>query len=69
MRKRADYVIDTTSLSTKKLRDRVLETCLPDRERRYEMSITVTSFGFKYVIPLETDLVFDVRFLTNPLYV
>ena len=69
VRRRADYVIDTTSLSTKKLRDRVLETCLPDRERRYEMSISVTSFGFKYGIPLEADLVFDVRFLPNPFYV
>ncbi|HIT31514.1 MAG TPA: RNase adapter RapZ [Candidatus Enterenecus stercoripullorum] len=69
VRQRADYFIDTTSLSTKKLRDRVLETCLPDRERRYEMSIAVTSFGFKYGIPLEADLVFDVRFLPNPFYV
>lgn len=69
VRQRADYVIDTTSLSTKKLRDQVLETCLPDRERRYEMSISVTSFGFKYGIPLEADLVFDVRFLPNPFYV
>lgn len=69
VRQRADYVIDTTSLSTKKLRDQVLETCLPDRERRYEMSIAVTSFGFKYGIPLEADLVFDVRFLPNPFYV
>lgn len=69
VRQRADYVIDTTSLSTKKLRDQVLETCLPDRERRHEMSISVTSFGFKYGIPLEADLVFDVRFLPNPFYV
>lgn len=69
VRQRADYVIDTTSLSTKKLRDQVLETCLPDRERWYEMSISVTSFGFKYGIPLEADLVFDVRFLPNPFYV
>lgn len=69
VRARADYVIDTTALSTRKLRDQVLETCLPGRERRYEMSISVTSFGFKYGIPLEADLVFDVRFLPNPFYV
>ena len=69
VRARAQYVIDTTSLSTKKLRDQVLETCAPGRKRRYEMSISVTSFGFKYGIPLEADLVFDVRFLPNPFYV
>ena len=69
VRKRADYVIDTTALSTRKLRDRVLESCLPGGVRRHEMSISVTSFGFKYGIPLEADLVFDVRFLPNPFYV
>ena len=69
VRARADFVIDTTALSTKKLRDQVLDTCTPGRERRFEMSISVTSFGFKYGIPLEADLVFDVRFLPNPFYV
>ena len=69
VRQRADYVIDTTALSARKLRDRVLETCMPGQQRRYEMSIAVTSFGFKYGIPLEADLVFDVRFLPNPFYV
>ena len=69
VRRRVDYVIDTTALSTKKLRDLVLEILSPGGKRRFEMSISVTSFGFKYGIPLEADLVFDVRFLPNPFYV
>ena len=69
VRQRAQYVIDTTSLPAKKLRDRILEILAPGEARRFEMSISVTSFGFKYGIPLEADLVFDVRFLPNPFYV
>lgn len=69
VRERAQYVIDTTSLPAKKLRDRILEILAPGEARRFEMSISVTSFGFKYGIPLEADLVFDVRFLPNPFYV
>ena len=41
----------------------------PNRKSANEMSVTVTSFGFKYGLPLEADLVFDVRFLPNPFYV
>ena len=69
VRERAQYVIDTTTLPAKKLRDRVLEILAPGEARRFETSISVTSFGFKYGIPLEADLVFDVRFLPNPFYV
>lgn len=69
VRERAAYIIKTTSLSTKKLRDEVLGRFAPNREKREEMSISVTSFGFKYGIPMEADLVFDVRFLPNPFYV
>ena len=69
VRQRAQYVIDTTSLPAKKLRDRILEILAPGEARRFEMSISVTSYGFKYGIPLEADLVFDVRFLPNPFYV
>jgi UPF0042 nucleotide-binding protein len=69
VRARAAYTIKTTALSTKKLRDEVLSLFAPHRERREEMSISVTSFGFKYGIPMEADMVFDVRFLPNPFYV
>ena len=69
VRERAAYIIKTTLMSTKKLRGEVLGLFAPNRERREEMSITVTSFGFKYGIPMEADLVFDARFLPNPFYV
>lgn len=69
VRARAAYIIKTTALSTKKLRDEVLGLFAPNRERREEMSVSVTSFGFKYGIPMEADMVFDVRFLPNPFYV
>ena len=69
VRRRADCVIDTTSLPVQKLRGQVLDMFAPHRKSLNEMSVSVTSFGFKYGIPLEADLVFDVRFLPNPFYV
>lgn len=69
VRSRAEYTIKTTALSTKKLRDQVLEIFTPNRKKKHEMSVSVTSFGFKYGVPMEADLVFDVRFLPNPFYV
>ena len=69
LRERADYIITTTALPVQKLRGQVLDMFAPNRKSRNEMSISVTSFGFKYGVPLEADLVFDVRFLPNPYYV
>lgn len=69
VRERAAYIIKTNTMSTKKLRSEVLSLLAPERENRRDMSISVTSFGFKYGIPMEADLVFDVRFLPNPFYV
>lgn len=69
VRDRADYIIKTTNLSTKKLRGQLLDMLAPSGQRRNELSISVTSFGFKYGIPLEADMVFDARFLPNPFYV
>lgn len=69
VRQRAQYIITTTDLPTKKLKDQVLDLFVPGRKKKNEMSISVTSFGFKYGVPLEADLVFDVRFLPNPFYV
>ncbi len=69
LRARADYIITTSSLPVRKLRGQVLDMFAPNRKSVNEMSISVTSFGFKYGIPLEADLVFDVRFLPNPFYV
>ena len=69
VRARADYIINSTTLPVRKLRGQVLDMFAPHRGSLKEMSVSVTSFGFKYGIPLEADLVFDVRFLPNPFYV
>ncbi len=69
VRARADYIINSTTLPVRKLRGQVLDMFAPNRKCGNEMSVTVTSFGFKYGLPLEADLVFDVRFLPNPFYV
>ena len=68
VRQRADYVIDTTVLSTAKLRGVLLRLFGRDSDRP-AMSVSVVSFGFKYGIPKEADLVLDVRFLPNPYYI
>lgn len=68
VRKRAEYIIDTTALSTAKLRGEVLRLFGNPGEGP-EMSVSVVSFGFKYGIPIEADLVFDVRCLPNPFYI
>ncbi len=67
VRKRAEYIIDTTALSTAKLRGEVLRL-FGAEDASTSMSVSVISFGFKYGIPIEADLVFDVRFLPNPYY-
>jgi RNase adapter protein RapZ len=64
-RERADHVVDTTGLSIGQLKDRLL-SLVPRETRADELRIDIVTFGFKYGIPLEADLVFDVRFLTNP---
>ena len=69
VRARADHIINSTTLPVRKLRGQVLDMFAPHRSSLNEMSVSVTSFGFKYGIPLEADLVFDVRFLPNPFYV
>lgn len=68
VRGRADYIIDTSVLSTAKLRGEVLRL-FGDGDGAGSMSVNVTSFGFKYGVPMEADLVMDVRFLPNPFYI
>ena len=67
VRDHADYIIDTSGLPSSALRTR-LEGLLTGASRR-KMVVTVLSFGFKYGLPLESDLVFDVRFLPNPYHI
>lgn len=64
---KADYKIDTSLLSTSKLKDRVVSLFV-DRSSD-AMSLTIMSFGFKYGQPNEADIVFDVRCLPNPFYI
>ena len=63
----ANYIIDTSVLSTAQLRDRVVSLFTEDK--REGMAITVISFGFKFGTPKDSDLVFDVRCLRNPFYI
>lgn len=67
VREQADYVVDTSELSSAALRTH-LAGLLTGSVRR-PMVVTVMSFGFKYGLPLESDLVFDVRFLPNPYHI
>lgn len=67
VRRLADYIIDTTTMSVSKLREYLLNLFL-NTENGAPIAVTVMSFGFKYGVPPESDLVFDVRFLPNPYY-
>lgn len=67
IKERADYIIDTSSLLTRELKQE-LEKIFVRGEKYGNFIITILSFGFKYGIPSDADLVFDVRFLPNPYY-
>lgn len=64
----ADRIIDTSSLSPHQLRKLISSLYLPKSSRK-EMSVSLISFGFKYGIPQNVDLLFDVRFLPNPHFI
>ena len=71
----ADYILDTSKLLTRELREE-LEKIFVEKEKIFvenvkfrNLMVTVLSFGFKYGIPQDADLVFDVRFLPNPYYI
>ena len=68
VRKRADYVIDTSQMLTSELKQMMTDIFIKDKAYN-SMLITILSFGFKYGIPVDSDLVFDVRFLPNPFYI
>lgn len=66
---RADIIIDTSKYAIRDLRGKINEyfgdALVPEKQ----LSVTVLSFGFKYGIPVDSDLVFDVRFIPNPFYI
>ncbi len=68
VRDRADYVINSTTYSTAKLKGE-LARLFGAPGARQEMTVNVVSFGFKHGLPMEADLVFDVRFMPNPYYI
>ena len=68
LKKKADYLVDTSHMLTRELRQELNKIFVENKEFK-NLYITVLSFGFKYGIPSDADLVFDVRFLPNPYYV
>ncbi len=68
VKERADYIIDTSKLTLGMFREEISKLFLEGGEKR-NITISITSFGFKHGILLDGDLIFDVRFLPNPYYI
>lgn len=68
LKKQADFILDTSNMLTRELKAE-LEKIFVQHQSYKNLFITIVSFGFKYGIPTDSDLVFDVRFLPNPYYV
>jgi UPF0042 nucleotide-binding protein len=68
LKQMADKIIDTTSVNVHQLKDLVQRYYLPSSKHK-KMVVNVTSFGYRYGLPTDADLVFDVRFLPNPHYI
>ena len=68
LKKKADYLIDTSHMLTRELKRELNKIFVRNKEYK-NLYISVLSFGFKYGIPPDADLVFDVRFLPNPYYI
>lgn len=68
VKERADFVIDTSLLTTGQLRGELLRL-FDSQGAKGGMSVNITSFGYKYGLPMEADLVLDVRFMPNPYYI
>ena len=67
LKDQADYIIDTSNLLIRDLRKEIDNIFVMDKDYK-NLFVTVLSFGFKYGVPADCDLVFDVRFLPNPYY-
>jgi RNase adapter protein RapZ len=68
IRNEADVIVDTSDLSLRQLRERLFAQ-LATTTRPDQLAVQLISFGYKFGVPLESDLVFDVRFISNPFYV
>ena len=67
VRERADFIVNSSSLTLGQLQSKLFELIAPAGSKR-KLEVTVEAFGFKHGMPLDADLVFDVRFLPNPYY-
>ena len=67
IRERADFIVNSSHLTLGQLQARLFELIAPAGAKR-QLEVTVEAFGFKYGVPLDADLVLDVRFLPNPYY-
>jgi len=68
VKKKSDYIIDTSYMLSRQLKEKINDIFIENKDFD-SLMITVLSFGFKYGIPKDSDLVFDVRFIPNPFYV
>ena len=68
LRKQADYIIDTSTLLIRELRMEIEKIFVENKEYK-NLFVTILSYGFKYGIPVDADLIFDVRFMPNPYYI
>lgn len=68
LKQQADYIIDTSQMLTRELRSEILKIFVENKNYK-NLYVMILSFGFKYGIPGDADLVFDVRFLPNPYYI
>ena len=69
LRRRASYIVNTSNMKPKQLGDYIKTVFSSESEKTENIAINIMSFGFKYGIPVDADLVFDVRFLPNPFYI
>lgn len=69
LKQKSDYIVDTSDMKPRQLQDYIKTVVDSEYSARENMSVEIVSFGFKYGIPLDADLVYDVRFLPNPFYI
>lgn len=69
VRRRANYIVDTSNMKLPQLKEYINTVFAADIDTKKRITVNVLSFGFKYGIPMDADLVMDVRFLPNPFYI
>lgn len=67
LKKIATQIIDTSKITSHELKEKISSIYFPEKNLK-PLNITIVSFGFKYGLPLDSDMIFDVRFMSNPFY-